>query len=34
MEKVAGFLDEGVELAAAIKADLGKSTGKNVTYKV
>ena len=34
MEKVAGFLDEGVELAAEIKAKLHKDTGKNVSYKV
>ncbi len=34
MEKVAAFLDEGVELAANIKASLSKDTGKNVSYKV
>ena len=34
MEQVAAFLDEGVELAAEIKATIKKDTGKNVSYKV
>lgn len=33
MQKVAEFLDEGVELAASFKAGLKQSTGKSVLYK-
>ena len=34
MQQVANFLDEGVELAASLKAGLKKPGGKSVTYKV
>lgn len=34
MEQVANFLDEGVELAASIKASIERDTGKAVPIKV